>query len=86
VVITQAATTNDPLNPIVVKVNGVQIPNSAFSYRGLVYNENIKVSYNGYLDTPEQFRTGYFITITDPQYYYKSGDNVTVGFKPAPLN
>lgn len=89
IVLTRPAITNDPGNPIVVKINGVAIPPSAYSYRGQVFEENIKVQHtiNGvtYEATPEQKRSGYFITITDPAYYYKSGDSVEVGYKPAPI-
>lgn len=70
---------------IVVKVNGRQIPASAIQYAGYQFEKNIKVAHNGYLATPEQKRTGYFIEITAPAEYYKSGDNVEVSFIPAAI-
>lgn len=86
IVLTKPAVQNDPQNPIVVKINGVAIPTSAYAYTGYQqFPINIKVAHNGYLETPEQLRSGYMIKIIDSNYYYKSGDNVEVGFKPAPL-
>lgn len=70
---------------IVVRVNGQEIPKSAISYEGFKANTNIKVVVNGSSSSPV-LKTGYFIKITNPTYYFKSGDSVDVSYNPAPLN
>ena len=67
---------------IVIRVNGNDIPKTDISYDGYKANTNIKVSHQGSSSTPEVFKSGYFIKITNPTYYYKSGDAVDVYYTP----
>lgn len=75
-----------PLLPVTVKVNGVEIPQSAMSTSqvGTSQTLNIKAAYPTAADeNPPVMRTGFMIQITNPQYYYKSGDNVETLYTPA---
>jgi hypothetical protein len=75
-----------PLLPVTVKVNGVEIPQSALSTSQVMTSQtlNIKAPYPTAADqNPPVLRTGYMIQITDPQYYYKSGDTVETLYTPA---
>ena len=75
-----------PLLPVVIKVNGVEIPQSALntSQVGISQTLNIKAPYPTVQDeNPTVMRTGFMIQITNPQYYYKSGDNVDTSYTPA---
>ncbi len=67
---------------IIVRVNGQNIPSSALTYLGYKSNENIKVEHNGSTLTPEVKQSGYFIKITNSNYYYKSGDNLETFYTP----
>lgn len=67
---------------VVIRVNGNDIPKADISYDGYKANTNIKVSHQGSSSTPEVFKSGYFIKITNPAYYYKSGDAVDVYYTP----
>lgn len=69
------------LGSIVVRIGGQDIPSSALSYEGYK-TDNIKVIHNGSTLTPEVRKNGYFIKITNPSYYYKSGDNVETFYTP----
>ncbi len=75
-----------PLLPVTVKVNGVEIPQSAMSTSQVSTSQtlNIKAPYPAAADeNPPVMRTGFMIQITNPQYYYKSGDNVETLYTPA---
>lgn len=75
-----------PLLPVTVKVNGVEIPQSALSTSQVNTSQtlNIKAPYPQAADeNPPVMKTGFMIQITNPQYYYKSGDNVETLFTPA---
>lgn len=75
-----------PLLPVTVKVNGVTIPQSALSTSQVETSQtlNIKAPYPTAADeNPPVMRTGFMIQITNPQYYYKSGDNVEALYTPA---
>ncbi|MFL5783476.1 MAG: hypothetical protein ACJ76H_02630 [Bacteriovoracaceae bacterium] len=75
-----------PLLPVTVKVNGVEIPQSAMSTSQVNTSQtlNIKAGYPTTADeNPPVMRTGFMIQITNPQYYYKSGDNVETLYTPA---
>jgi len=69
---------------LVIRVNGVQIPSEAITYNPtpVTTPTNIKVQHKGSSLYPEVKKTGYFIKITNPAYYYKSGDNVEVNYTP----
>lgn len=64
---------------IVIRVNGNDIPKTETSYEGYKANTNIKP--NG-SNTPDVLKSGYFIKITNPTYFYKSGDSVDVYYTP----
>lgn len=75
-----------PLLPVTIKVNGVEIPQSALSTSQVNTSQtlNIKAPYPTTADeNPPVMRTGFMIQITNPQYYYKSGDNVESLYTPA---
>lgn len=75
-----------PLLPVTVKVNGVEIPQSALSTSQVSTSQtlNIKAPYPTSADeNPPVMRTGFMIQITNPQYYYKSGDTVETNYTPA---
>jgi hypothetical protein len=64
-----------------VRVNGSNIPSSAWVYRGSLSDVNIKAAYpNAGDEYPASIKSGIMIEITDPQYYYKSGDTVDVSY------
>lgn len=67
---------------IVIRVNGNDIPKADISYDGYKANTNIKVGHQGSSSTPEVLKSGYFIKITNPAHYYKSGDAVDVYYTP----
>ncbi len=72
------------LASVVIKINGVQVPVSGWSFMAAEgqQNINIKVAYNGYPNTPPVMRQGYMLKLTS-NYYYKSGDNIEVFYIPA---
>ena len=75
-----------PLLPVTIRVNGVEIPQSALSTSQVNTSQtlNIKAPYPTTADeNPPVMRTGFMIQITNPQYYYKSGDNVESLYTPA---
>ncbi len=75
-----------PLLPVTIKVNGVEIPQSALSTSQVNTSQtlNIKAPYPTTQDeNPPVLRTGFMIQITNPQYYYRSGDNVESLYTPA---
>ena len=75
-----------PLLPVTVRVNGVEIPQSALSTSQVATSQtmNIKAAYPGPTDdNPPVVRTGFMIQITNPQYFYKSGDTVDTQYTPA---
>lgn len=75
-----------PLLPVVIKVNGVEIPQSALSTSQVNTSQtlNIKAGYPTAQDeNPPVMRTGFMIQITNPQYFYKSGDTVDTSYTPA---
>jgi hypothetical protein len=75
-----------PLLPVTVKVNGVEIPQSAMNTSQVSTSQtlNIKAPYPTSADqNPPVMRTGFMIQITNPQYYYKSGDTVETLYTPA---
>lgn len=72
------------LDSVVIKINGQTIPQSSsngWSYIGM-QTRNIKVSYNGFSDTPAAIRTGYMFQLNGGNNYYKSGDVVDVYYNP----
>lgn len=73
------------VNTIIVKVNDVQIPSSAWTYMGnSSITQNIKVPYPNVGDeNPPVIKSGFMIKITNPSYYYRSGDRVDVYYLPA---
>lgn len=72
-----------PIMPAKVFVNGAEIPASALaSSVSNFQTANIKFSPSS---TPPVMKTGYFLQITNPQYYYKSGDSVTTSYTAAGL-
>lgn len=71
-----------PLLPVVVKVNGVEIPQSALDTSAVNSSQTVNIKYSP-ANTSPVMRTGFVITITDPTYYYKSGDNVESLYTPA---
>lgn len=75
-----------PLLPVTIKVNGVEIPQSALSTSQVNTSQtlNIKAGYPTAADeNPPVMRTGFMIQITNPQYFYKSGDTVDTLYTPA---
>lgn len=69
-----------------VRVNGNALPSSAWTYRGNLSNTNIKADYPNTGDQyPAVLKSGFMIEITDPQYYYKSGDTVDVSYVGAAI-
>ncbi|MES2527557.1 MAG: hypothetical protein V4598_10735 [Bdellovibrionota bacterium] len=75
-----------PLLPVTIKVNGVEIPQSALSTAQVNTSQtlNIKAGYPTAADeNPPVLRTGFMIQITNPQYFYRSGDNVESLYTPA---
>lgn len=75
-----------PLLPVTIKVNGVEIPQSALNTNQVSTSQtlNIKAPYPTAADeNPPVMRTGFMIQITNPQYYYKSGDTVDALYTPA---
>jgi len=76
----------DTTKAIAVRVNGNIIPTAAYVYSGYQINLNMKAPYpNAGDELPAVPKTGFFIKITDPTYYPKSGDTVDMGFTPAAL-
>lgn len=75
-----------PLLPVTVRVNGQEIPQSALSTSQVNTSQtlNIKAPYPTAQDeNPPVMRTGFMIQITNPQYFYKSGDRVDTQYTPA---
>jgi hypothetical protein len=75
-----------PLLPVTVRVNGVEIPQSALNTAQVSTSQtlNIKAAYPTTQDeNPPVMRTGFMIQITNPQYFYKSGDTVDTLYTPA---
>lgn len=72
------------LASVVIKINGQQVPANGWSYMSAegFQNINIKVTHNGYPNTPPVMRQGYMLRLTS-NHYYKSGDNVEVYYVPA---
>src|SRR5690606_31185615 len=71
-----------PLLPVTVKVNGVEVPQSALNTSQVNTSQTVNIKFSP-SNTPPVMRTGFVITITDPQYYYKSGDNLETLYTPA---
>ncbi len=71
-----------PLLPVTVKVNGVEIPQSALNTGSVGTSQTLNIKFSP-ANTPPVMRTGFMIQITDPNYYYKSGDNVESLYTPA---
>ncbi len=71
-----------PLLPVTVKVNGVEIPQSALNTGSVGTSQTLNIKFSP-ANTPPVMRTGFMIQITDPNYYYKSGDNVESFYTPA---
>lgn len=71
-----------PLLPVTVKVNGVAIPQSALDTSAVSNSATVNIKIAPANTTPVM-RTGFPITITDPQYYYKSGDSIETLYTPA---
>lgn len=68
---------------IVVRINGNNIPASAYSYVGSRMNQNIKMPHPTAADQyPAVYRSGFMIQITNSSYYYKSGDSVEIFYTP----
>jgi hypothetical protein len=73
------------LETVILKINGQIISQSStngWSYIGQ-QTRNIKVSHNGFSDTPAAIRTGYMLQLNGSGNYYKSGDNVEVYYIPS---
>lgn len=71
-----------PLLPVTVKVNGAEIPQSALNTSQVNTSQTVNIKIAPANTTPVM-RTGFVITITDPQYYYKSGDSIETLYTPA---
>lgn len=71
-----------PLLPVTVKVNGAVIPQTALSTATVASSTTVNIKFSP-TNTPPVMRTGFMIQITDPNYYYKSGDNVETLYTPA---
>ncbi len=71
----------NPVFPVKVFVNGVEIPQSALgtSVSGFK-TDNIKFSP---ASTPPVMKSGFFLEITNSAYFYKSGDGVSTQYTPA---
>lgn len=75
------------LESVVLKINGATISQS--STNGWSFpvatqqTRNIKVSHNGFSDTPVSIKTGYMLKLNGSNNYYKSGDNVQIYYIPA---
>lgn len=77
-----------PLLPVTIRVNGQEIPQSALSTSQVNNSQtlNIKADWpnpGSGNDNPPVMRTGFMIQITNPQYFYKSGDSVDTQYTPA---
>jgi hypothetical protein len=73
------------LESVVLKIRGQTIPQSTtngWSYIGQ-QTRNIKVSHNGYPDTPVVIQSGYMLQLNGSANYYKSGDAVDLYYVPA---
>ena len=72
-----------PIFPVRVFVNGSEIPASALGTSVSSFKtDNTKFSP---ANTPPVMKTGYFLEITNPQYFYKSGDGVSTQYTPAAI-
>ncbi len=75
-----------PLLPVTVKINGATVPQTALDTSGVMtsVSRNVKAAYPSAGDQlPPVIKSGYMIRITNPTYYYKSGDNVEALYTPA---
>lgn len=73
---------------IIVKINGAQLPASAWSYSEsyLTYPVNIKMPHpNAGDELPAVMKSGYMIKLNGSSNYYKSGDSVQVDYTPSAI-